>query len=323
MSSNSPSGSWFEALTGFAEADAATVRSQLTLEGAELVSSVNRRRIGVGSLSTPSLHELRSATPDTGPGAVVEVVGDARALHADPANAGALFQVASQFNLLEMVGPERTPEAGVSIYEHDRTQGPACAIACGGGTIYRNWFVPVGDQLGQSADRQIDCLAGLGSVLGHDPSSPGTMLWSMENGYCLATPRGLSRIRAVLDAASDGEREFFAGLLEVGVHADVEVTIDGAGHAVTQVFGSALPVAYSELSTSAWEPFARLVLDASYEATLRAAHRNLASTGNPMVFLTRLGGGVFGNEPAWIDAAIDRACSLVGAGLDLRLVQHG
>ena len=61
-----------------------------------------------------------------------------------PENAGALFQVASQLNLLEMTGPEVTPEDGVTIYQDDRTQGPACAIAAGAATIYRNYFAPVG-----------------------------------------------------------------------------------------------------------------------------------------------------------------------------------
>ena len=32
------------------------------------------------------------------------IIGDAKSLHRDPANAGAVFQVASQFNALEMVG---------------------------------------------------------------------------------------------------------------------------------------------------------------------------------------------------------------------------
>jgi hypothetical protein len=30
-----------------------------------------------------------------------------------------------------MVSPNITPEAGVGIYENDRTQGPACAVAAG------------------------------------------------------------------------------------------------------------------------------------------------------------------------------------------------
>ena len=45
--------------------------------------------------------------------------------------------MASQFNLLEMTGPEITPEDGVTRYAHDRTQGPACAIAAGAATVYR------------------------------------------------------------------------------------------------------------------------------------------------------------------------------------------
>lgn len=73
-------------------------------------------------------------------------------------NAGALFQVASQFNLLEMQSHHNTPESGVGIYGSDSTQGPACAIASGAGTIYRNYFVPVNGQIGQSKDNQIDCL---------------------------------------------------------------------------------------------------------------------------------------------------------------------
>lgn len=31
------------------------------------------------------------------------IIGDAKSLHQDPANTGAVFQVASQFNALEMV----------------------------------------------------------------------------------------------------------------------------------------------------------------------------------------------------------------------------
>ena len=65
-------------------------------------------------------------------------------MHRAPENAGTLFQVASQFNLLEMVSPTVTPEDGVTRYQHDRTQGPACAISAGAATIYRNYFAPVG-----------------------------------------------------------------------------------------------------------------------------------------------------------------------------------
>ena len=86
-------------------------------------------------------------------------------MHADPELEGALFQVASQFNLLEMTGPSVTPEDGVTRYSSDHTQGPACAIAAGAATIYRNYFAPVDGESGQTRDRQIDALAGVGAAL--------------------------------------------------------------------------------------------------------------------------------------------------------------
>jgi len=75
--------------------------------------------------------------------AVRVVVGDVRRLHAAPEHACALFQVASQFNLLEMTAPHTTREDGVTRYKDDPTQGPACAIAAGAATMYRNYFVPI------------------------------------------------------------------------------------------------------------------------------------------------------------------------------------
>lgn len=316
---------WFEQLTGFPEIDADNVRSQLRLEGDQLISAANGRSIGAGRLTTPMLDSLRTSVPDTGPGTMTEVVADVADLHAEPANNGAIFQVASQFNLLEMIGPSVSPLAGVDIYERDRTQGPACAIACGGATIYRNYFVPIASQIGQNDERQIDCLEVLGGAFGNGDES----LWTMSNGYCLPSVGGLRSVSTALKAMTPEERRHFAGLLQVGVHADVEVTradvTSGSAiepNTVTQIFGSALPVAYLDHAASAWEPFARLVLNASYEATLRAAHAAVAKGSSNRVFLTLLGGGAFGNEAKWIEDAIVDAVQAVGAGLDLSIVSY-
>ncbi len=100
------------------------------------------------------------------------VTGDVRHMHQFPENAGALIQVASQFNLLEMTGPEVTPENGVTIYQYDHTQGPACAIAASAATIYRNYFAPVAGSEGQTEDRQFDGLADLGEVLSEALNQP-------------------------------------------------------------------------------------------------------------------------------------------------------
>ena len=122
------------------------------------------------------------------------MTGDVRRLHQQPEYAGALFQVASQFNLLEMVSPEVTPEDGVTRYQHDRTQGPACAMAAGAATIYRNYFAPVGDGIGQTRERQLDGLADLGSALGKALGLPVESLWTMRNGYALCSHAGLEAI---------------------------------------------------------------------------------------------------------------------------------
>src|ERR1700741_4888897 len=111
---------------------------------------------------------------------VTVVQGDVRRMPLSPANAGALFQVASQFNLLEMVSPDVTPEHGVTRYQYDRTQGPACAIACGAATIYRNYFAPIDGQEGQTATRQFDGLREVGRALGHAMGRDVSSLWEMK-----------------------------------------------------------------------------------------------------------------------------------------------
>ncbi|CAG9577150.1 hypothetical protein LMJF_28_0670 [Leishmania major strain Friedlin] len=55
--------------------------------------------------------------------------------------ANGVFQVASQFNLLEFSSSEISPEHGVRHYAHYPTQGPACASAWMAGTVYRNYLL--------------------------------------------------------------------------------------------------------------------------------------------------------------------------------------
>lgn len=315
--------SWFEQLTGFPEAGYADTQAQLSVDGDELVSRVNGARYGIGTLSLPTLAELRSNVVPDGPRSTLSsLVGDARSLHSDPEFEGATIQVASQFNVLEMTAPSITPEAGVTRYQDDPTQGPACAIAAGAATIYRNYFADVDGQIGQTGDRQLDTLAPLGAALIQRLGCSITDLWTMQNGYALCTGPGLAAISELLSECSEAERDAFRGLLAVGLHTDVQVTDvrDGPRRYVSQVFCSALPVSYG-VRDGAWEPFARLVLEACYEATLLTA---ALQRGPHTVLLTRVGGGAFGNDDAWIDDALVRALRLVEfAGLDIRLVSRG
>ncbi len=316
--------SWFERLVGFPESSPQQVRATITLDGATLRSHANDKVYVCGELETPTLADLRervrSSSHKTGKLTLREVVANVQHLHTDEANAGALFQVASQFNLLEMVSPNVTPERGVGIYEHDHTQGPACAIAAGAGTIYRNYFAVVNGQIGQSEKNQIDCLADLGAALGN----AGSRLWEMRNGYALASHGGLTEISARLRAASESELDQLRALLRIGVQWNTQVTLDDCRHTVSQAYCSALPVAYSSQPANLWMEFARLVLEASYEATICAAILNSTKTGNKTLFLTFLGGGAFGNETAWIIGAIQRTLTLYEhAAIDVAIVSYG
>ena len=111
-----------------------------------------------------------------------------------------------------MVSPNRTPEAGVGIYSRDPTQGPACAVACGAGTIYRNYFAPVNGQVGQSKNNQIDCISDLGKAW--DNSSKSSL--ANEKWLCFASHQGLTTISQRLQTASEEERDKFRQLLRIG-----------------------------------------------------------------------------------------------------------
>lgn len=306
---------WFEEVTGLVSDAPAAVHKGISVEGEYLHFLATGKKLRHGRLSTPDIASL--SVPLPGPRKALklrEAVGDVAALHRDPENAGAVFQVASQFNLLEMTGPDVTPESGIAQYAFDPTQGPACAMACAAGTIYRNYFVPLGNQVGQTERVQLDMLADFGDLLGNQNGS----LWQMKNGYLLPRPGALELIGRKM-IAQGGVSE----AIRVGVCADTVVTQAEGQHCVTQVYCSALPIAYCAFPASAWEPFARMVLRAAYQATFAIAWQSAQRTGQNRLYLTRLGGGAFGNPTNWITEAIHAAMvRFSGCDLDVVLVSH-
>jgi len=175
------------------------------------------------------------------------------------------------------------------------TQGPACSVACGPATALRNFFIEVGGKSGQTCDRQVENLQGVLAQLG----DAGKYI-IVRNGYSLANSKGLRVIRKTLQNSTSLPKSCQQDL-RVGVHEDAQVTASDWGrcqqrdsdHTVMQVFASACSVAYSQGDAGHWEPFARLVLLASYEATLWAglltALRHDGSAGSRRVFLPCLG----------------------------------
>lgn len=108
---------WFEKLTGFRETDYDDTRGKLRVEGRRLKSLINGKSYGIGELelviiASPAREGKIRKRPLwktrrglSGRLKVSAVTGDVRHMHRFPENARALFQVASQFNLLEMTGP--------------------------------------------------------------------------------------------------------------------------------------------------------------------------------------------------------------------------
>jgi len=220
-----------------------------------------------------------------------------------------------------MRSPYYTPEHGVDIYEGDFTQGPACAIACGAGTIYRNYFMALDGQLGQSSTKQVNCLSELSKAFNNDELD----LWRLSNGYALPTSLdSLLNISKEISDKSQIEYEALKEKLRIGIQWDTEVTLGESANLVTQVYCSALPVSYSPIYTENWEVFARFILEATYEATFYAALINYKNTNNPDLYLTLVGGGAFGNEFEWIFDAIKKCLTIFkNTPLNVKIVSYG
>lgn len=324
-------GDWFMDLFGFREMDYVDTQRRIRAfplgdapDARWALEAPNGQQFQVGRFWTPSLAELETVAEARGsmqalPGKlrVRNVRGDVAAMHCDRSNRHSTFQVASQFNCLEFVGPSVLPEQGVTDYVHDRTQGPACSIACGPATVYRNYFAPVDGHPGQRTNRMINNLRDLNARLGNHPEG---LFFRAQGGYTLADDDGVQQMNTKLRSLDGNEYSALKRELRVGVQEDAQVTSCDWGRTfcededqiVTQVFGSACSVSYSGNSTQLWAPFASLVLQASYEATLYvallAALRHQGIGGSKRVFLTCLGGGVFGNDIDWIADAMRRAC---------------
>lgn len=242
---------WFQTVFGAAEADTFQKSQNLFLydNGRNILTSIaNNTSFDVGPFEIISSAELseriqqvscdQASSEDPSTWLTFEnIIGDARTLIKDPYNHGSVFQVASQFNCLEMSGPKVTPDTGITNYCKDPTQGPACAITCPAATVFRNYFY---NGCGQNK-RQIDMLARVGQVLNNDSHQ----YWVMKNGYCLpVSPTSMGNLAKRLQSSPD----LYQAVLDascVGVHWDTEVT---CAHSSSEY--SSLPSARSSTSLS-------------------------------------------------------------------------
>ncbi len=310
------------------------------------------KTITAGIFAMPSLAELREHADrhsnEIGQceGSTIEVqniVGESRSLHSSDAvkqknGAPVVIQAASQFNFLEFPSPYHIPEDGISDYIHDHTQGPACATACAAGTAYRNYAVPVPfrklhekdehKNRGQTKLHQLNGLSDVEEFFLVKDTGLGESPWVVKNGYIESTRKKLEPLNNLLSDPKSNLREDMISLIRIGLQQDTTVTDDVSMKSkVTQTYNSAISIGYSNLPENLWESVAQLVLEATYEATLLAGIIQSRSRASPtIIFLTKVGGGVFQNRDDWILKAMISAIRKVRKykiPLDVRIVHYG
>lgn len=340
---------WFHNLFGIIErgnASYRTIQKSFTLNAEQrLITAPNGRIFQCGKFYTPSVQDLRQEVSQL----IRERRSPAKSCSFDHVPIQdvldihcrfprSVIQAASQFNCLEFPSPSVTPEVGIDQYASDRTQGPACAVACPAGTLFRNYFASVGDQIGQTAHNQINNLADLETLL----SNAHYRYFYVKNGYVFTeNADNLRQIFTVLTVQDPEQLDEYRRSIRIGIQEDTEVSFrrryvptspDEELVLVTQAYCSALSCGYSGVATELWEPLARLVLEAAYEATILVAIKNvlrfeMQSVEDEQspdtfrdVFLTAVGGGVFGNDMTWIGDAIGRAITIAESyEVDLRI----
>jgi hypothetical protein len=269
---------------GFKEKNFFDTRKLLNYDGRILTSLVNNKKYDTGKFYL--FNRYKFVRSNNGKTIVRIIKDDVKRLHILEENYGACFQVASQFNCLEMMNEYVTKFDGVGIYERDHTQGPACSISCGPATIARNYFYDI-------------------NLLDEFPKN----LWKMKNGYCFPY-KNKKHLLNELDLCN---------LINIGIQENTQVTTT-ENQFVNQIFCSALPMGYLSYdygNDKDIEDFAKALLEVQYDLTLKYA----MMTKKKKVYLTLLGGGVFGNDIEWIVEAIKKAIdNVLGKELEIIIV---
>lgn len=185
----------------------------------------------------------------------------------------AIFQVASQFNCLEMPHPGISSDAGISNYLSDNTQGPRAVLACTPGLLVRNTYYS-------------------------DTNLLETLGISCKNGYLLWG----NEPEKILSLLQLNSHKIHIGVMENTVVAGITKRKEGwiphhQDKTITQVFTAAAPVnCYGNSGDIDVQlNIAKILIHSQYLALIAYAIKNVTSEKDIVpVHLTLLGTGVFG-----------------------------
>jgi len=302
-----------------------------------LNSCVNEQSFKIGKFRTMAVKEFHVHPPKKGASFNL-VIGngletrefhkiDVGALQANPANRGATFQVASNFNCLEFVDKKGSAAQGITKYIWDYTQGPAASISAAPGTLYRNYFVEHTPEPGRTKYKgQLEAQINL---LDRIPLIP------VKNGYvAFETDEDWMKLKT----ANFDFQDF--GDIKVGNQTLVQVTsglkrngmiemCTDKNQVINQVFTAAMNMG-GVVGIWAKDPLpekvARFILGGAYRGTILSAIHNSRTlpdsfVGKNKCFLTMIGGGVFGNDFEWIlDAIMNLYELIIDSGLEIYMV---
>ena len=236
-------------------------------------------------------------------------------------NEGCMFQAASNFNGIETISEYSYPDADsfVTDYIDDMTQGPAASISAGAGAISRV-LLPFYDaekgahEWGQTKTQQVEMLADVSEY------------FTVKNGYivqngsektvdadlsCQENRDLVNKVKVLVHVDEEvvyGPRELMKEAITcIGKDDDNEASRTQPNHKICQVFCAAMNMGQGEsgFKNAGIEGSgvkAKLLLEAAYRGTYLAAIRH----GCPKLFLTLIGGGVFGNSQTAIMDIIEK-----------------
>lgn len=328
MTENSFSPSaWFEQLFGFRErvADVAkNIKCEEVGDDAFLVSLVNGKRYKAGNFQVRSISSFDMKPRGGGKLHIIHGHGsysthfdyiDVLSNQALPENDGATYLAASNFNCLEFVSQDQTALDGVTGYVYDRTQGPFCALAAGPAIVYRNYFVKHDGKVGQ-LEKEIELLKKTPIHVTHgypiitnpeftNNSSNKKFKWDDENNYLVGVHRGCQ-----LTTTRNGNNFALVNQDDRIVH-----------HVYAAAFNFNGTVDKCNLTIK----ISKYMLKAEYKAAILAAWENSLlypnRKGSNKLYLTLLGGGVFGNDIDLIADAIGSNINIIkDSGLDVYVV---